>query len=144
MVRRSNEMYGRIDGTSFHPWTFKPSIKRISMNWDATNINALSNEICSISDTEINRLGRWVIAGQALLISRNANREAGTLVLRMPQDLSKASPLSTFRLLMRGLEETLKISFFSKIDQEPKGDSNDLRGLDWERASSGVKRRMES
>lgn len=51
---------------------------------------------------------------------------------------------------MRGLEEILTTSFFSKIDQEPRviafrnGDSNDLRGLDWERASSGVKRRMES
>ena len=32
----------------------------------------------SISDTEINRLGRWNAFGQALLISCSANRKAGS------------------------------------------------------------------
>ena len=99
----------------------------------------------SISDTEINRLRRWNTVGQALLISCSANRKAGSPA--SAAGFIKAFPLSTFR---RGSEEILTISFFSKIDPEPRVIAFAMAiattCADWLRkcASRGVNRRMES
>ena len=58
------------DRWNFLPYMEIPIIHRADNHeWDATTIDALSNEIGSMPDTEINRLGRWGTVAQALLIS---------------------------------------------------------------------------